>query len=818
VVWLRSYDSLTYVNLPLIHLFLKQVYLFQLSTMCNNQSSRFPLSLKVLLEHDGIKKVGNRICSDVSKLKGWNVTLKPTVELGHIMYDRGLVPNRAPSLETIIDSLFPGVELDGKHDGADGPRLSDWSAKVLTDGQIFYSGADGYGTAVSWRASMQYMNPRVQARSLVKDVIDGMAVTLYANRWKGRVVEGTIRGLSASRTKVIVEIDLQDNSKIHAAGTIVEVVVADDQTAQVSIASLQQQVQSENSTSARHIYIQWPLYFCRRTIDMSGSDTPITINTVTRQVAVDFELDGELQMQNIDANCNSDSSVSRSGSSEGENDRITTLPRSRRRRMNHYRCEKVKNDIVHIFFRFQKVLSKEHGAYFSFMTALRDAFYIVNQHDLDDCCQVLREKHHLSESDICRKMKYDYDWFLRRIRRHVPEPPVLEQRYMAVFESYKDIRCAKTGLKLFGTKEAMAAHQSALKHIRRNCLSDMPFESYYSPIREDRHGLTINHCHRGTPGNEGLHQKLRQIVRGFSNSPRLMFAMLTDFFLVWNQNIDIAIRGLPDKYKGLYYCGDLLEEEIEKMARWKERSDPPHPDWVSTRSVQSSDETFGFLTVSGSTENDVADDNIAGDADVSVCSDAAEAADELLELDDEINVIESSMASELPPSSQWMAFLHNKFRPFGKVMGNVEWEYFKDNVTKFQRGAGREADNYCSIQFSVMAESWNKWVDSLGTRHPEVTYKTAAYLKEGYKSMKRRALQSATLRLHVHTLNKLKEMHTNEDTNRSFDRDFPRNERAAQIQPTFSESDTNANRSPTHSIHEETNSQNDDNDNYLADS
>jgi hypothetical protein len=176
------------------------------------------------------------------------------------------------------------------------------------------------------------------------------------------------------------------------------------------------------------------------------------------------------------------------------------------------------------------------------------------------------------------------------------------------------------------------------------------------------------------------------------------------------------------------------------------------------------------------------------------------------------------MASELPPSSQWMAFLHNKFRPFGKVMGNVEWEYFKDNVTKFQRGAGREADNYCSIQFSVMAESWNKWVDSLGTRHPEVTYKTAAYLKEGYKSMKRRALQSATLRLHVHTLNKLKEMHTNEDTNRSFDRDFPRNERAAQIQPTFSESDTNANRSPTHSIHEETNSQNDDNDNYLADS
>lgn len=216
--------------------------------------------------------------------------------------------------------------------------------------------------------------------------------------------------------------------------------------------------------------------------------------------------------------------------------------------------------------------------------------------------------------------------------------------------------------------------------------------------------------------------------------------------------------------------------------------------------------------------NSNAENDVADDADVSVCSDAAEAADELLALDEDTNVIESSMASELPPSSQWMALLHDKFRPFGKVLGNVEWEYFKDNISKFQGGKGNEADNYCSIQFSAMAESWNKWVDSLGTRYPEVTYKTAAYLKDAYKSMKRRAVESATIRPHVHTLNKLKEMHTNEDTNRSFDRDFPQNERAAQIQPTFFESDANTIRSPTQSIHEETNLQNDDNDNYLADS
>jgi hypothetical protein len=150
-------------------------------------------------------------------------------------------------------------------------------------------------------------------------------------------------------------------------------------------------------------------------------------------------------------------------------------------------------------------------------------------------------------------------------------------------------------------------------------------------------------------------------------------------------------------------------------------------------------------------------------------------------------------------------------------MGNVEWGYFKDNITKFQGGAGREADSYCSIQFSAMAESWNKWVDSLGTRHPEVTYKTAAYLKEAYKSMERRAVESATLCPHVQNLNKLKEMHTNEDTNRSFDQDFPRMEAAAQIQP-IPASDAIVNNSSSQ-IDMAPDLQNDNNDiNYLADS
>jgi hypothetical protein len=156
------------------------------------------------------------------------------------------------------------------------------------------------------------------------------------------------------------------------------------------------------------------------------------------------------------------------------------------------------------------------------------------------------------------------------------------------------------------------------------------------------------------------------------------------------------------------------------------------------------------------------------------------------------------------------------------MLGNVEWDYFKNNISKFQGGGGNEADNFCSIQFSAMAESWNKWVDSLGTRYPEVTYKTSSYLKDAYKSMKRRAVQSATIRPHVQKLGCLKEMHTNGNTNRSFDREFPQLEKAVQIQP-IKESDANVNRSssPIQTMHDATaeDFQNDNNDiSYHADS
>ena len=222
-----------------------------------------------------------------------------------------------------------------------------------------------------------------------------------------------------------------------------------------------------------------------------------------------------------------------------------------------------------------------------------------------------------------------------------------------------------------------------------------------------------------------------------------MFAVLTNFFTIWNQNIDIRLRGLSKKYYGLY-DGNIIEDEIEKMAAWPNREEPPHPEWASTRNVEDNPETF--RTIDPIPLRPRGDDESAADASLHNLADNA--AGELLELDTGVDrnlYIFNSLAL-----SQWLAALHDRAQACGKVKGHFEWEYFQTNIFNFQRrGAYDKANNYSTFQFSAFSDSWNEWVHSLGSTNPEVTYKTAEYLKESYKTMKSRGVQDSTLRQHI---------------------------------------------------------------------
>lgn len=423
-----------------------------------------------------------------------------------------------------------------------------------------------------------------------------------------------------------------------------------------------------------------------------------------------------------------------------------------------------------------RVLSKEHGAYRDFIKDLRDALFIINQDDLDACIRVLKDKKKMSDQDIERKMYTDYDWFLRRVRRTVPTPPELEERYIRVYNAYKDIVCVKKNKALFSSAESKKAHKSLLKHIRRNCVSDVPFVNYYIPVREDKNGLTIYLCIRGTSKNEGLHQKLRQLLRGFSNSPRFVLALVSDFMLRWNQNIDVNVRGLPKLYDAMF-DGELLEAEIEKMWKSKQRRTTPHPEWISSRDVVDTEERFGII---GYQEPDK---NI--DSDGGVCSDeslrghAVEVEEDLLDMETPAN---TSDFLNLTGSQAWLAAVNHRKRADGKVSCKDEWDFFNANLLNFQ-GRSDDADNYTNINFSAFSEHWNKWVDGLGKSKPDVTYKNAAYLNDAYKRSAKRATRNSTLRPHREELKTIRQQNSDATINQSFAHRFVEPERVSTARP-----------------------------------
>ena len=259
-----------------------------------------------------------------------------------------------------------------------------------------------------------------------------------------------------NKTRVHVKLDLSNAESIHAQGTMVDVIEPNEnETVPLSVKRLSLAHLCKNYSDGVNVdsavVISWPLIRVRRTRQLSAEDVPIQINTEKKTVLSEYDSDMELREQNYDADKDDDSGKE---SSDGEHDVVITMSRNRRLRLLKYQQERVKNDIAHIFFRFQRVLSVEHGAYHDFMTDLRDAFFVVNQNDLDECIKVLRGKYKLTDEQITNKILHEFDWFLRRVRRVVPEPPELEKRYMAVYSKYHDIECAKSGRALFSKKDA----------------------------------------------------------------------------------------------------------------------------------------------------------------------------------------------------------------------------------------------------------------------------------------------------------------------------------------------------------------------------
>jgi hypothetical protein len=161
-------------------------------------------------------------------------------------------------------------------------------------------------------------------------------------------------------------------------------------------------------------------------------------------------------------------------------------------------------DIFHAMQRITKTLSKSHGAFKPYISALRDSFFLVSNKDMESVEQALMAKG-MNAAAIKRLKKSDYKSFLPYCRRLVPAKEILEERFVYTNAVFSDIKDRKTGKPFFSddTKREVA---NLLLHIQKGCLSDPPDIGIYF-TRTSKSGeysksylpLPRLGCLRGTP-------------------------------------------------------------------------------------------------------------------------------------------------------------------------------------------------------------------------------------------------------------------------------------------------------------------------------
>ena len=725
-------------------------YVFHLARM-----KSFPAPLKNnILQEKSVKKVGNRIFNDVAKLKEWGVELFPTIELGKLAFARGVSPTRNPALDFLVDRLFHAVLEKGA------TRTSHWgSTEPLSLEQIEYAARDVYATIKCYQKLMTIMDPKLEKQLKPNEVTSGMKVVLYNGSWRSQAAQATIVRMLSPR-HILVKIGLND---VTTPSSIVESAAEFPFVeGKNTLDFLSNEAAKDKQTSFE---VPWKCLYVRKQRAVTAEDK-VQIEVIDKPVM--NEVITTSTLESMKSGYSADTEPTHDDESSGGHDASSVDEDSKplfqeekkisQSRLNYfYRRERVKQDLAHIFFRFERVLSKEHGCYQSFVQDLRDALFIPNFDDIQQVKQSLKEKQDLDDEGIEKKFSNDYKFFLQRVRRHVPAPPELESRYCEVINTYAKIRDAKTGKELFSNQKAWNVHKSTLKHIRRNCLSDVPGESYYIEVGRDRDDLPLYRCIRGTSALEGLHQKLRQLVRGFQNSPRLARALIYQFIFRFNHDSEIRSRSLSKKYE-YFYDGKDLEEEIEKMHQWSVflmNDDLESQEWIPSSAFATTGEIFG-LPVDTTLNPQNNNDELEFGTDSDIENEAAQAIESLLALStgvyDEDNdggdePYKNPLNGKLSESSCWLCDHTNRRRPVGRVTGIEQWEYFKQEYKNFQGSRDHQADNYSFIDWSGFAKSWNKQVDQCidKGKNKWLTYKNAALLQDAWKTYQKRANEKTTM-------------------------------------------------------------------------
>ncbi|KAJ7936744.1 hypothetical protein B0H13DRAFT_2303452 [Mycena leptocephala] len=149
---------------------------------------------------------------------------------------------------------------------------------------------------------------------------------------------------------------------------------------------------------------------------------------------------------------------------------------------------------------------------------------------------------------------------LNEIIQYVPSPEILIPILLELFRSHADLKCSKTGSKLFNA-DCHKAAKLIIEDVRKGWVSDPPGVAMFNRVRIDKHGLWIWHSIRGTSGLEGgIHHTVRSKFGSLGASVELTVALLSDY--CYRKNVELGSRHRD----GVVYDGHYnpwIEDDID---------------------------------------------------------------------------------------------------------------------------------------------------------------------------------------------------------------------------------------------------------------
>jgi len=480
------------------------------------------------------------------------------VELGALAKAKNAVVDANASLASITAvTLQQNLSKD--------VRSSEWTAPTLTEDQIEYAALDAWVSFPIWDVlkTQKNVGEALEAASPV-----GQLVSLLSR--KKEVARGVIVpqplvftiqhgsddkfDVNVTKTRVVIEID-----EVLAPAVLLSLhkkSLGDIQAGQTSfqvIVSLSA-LRTRASSAPDQIPISEPVRDPEESIIILPSSTSL-VEVNNTEIDVDDDIESDIdEFDSLEVQDNN-SSDSESGYIQPLASETQTYP------------SRILADVFHEMQKVCRTISRKHSLNRKFAVAFSDTLLVPSKSDKANLIALLAMSN--KKWDVERLKRPGWIW--ARVRRFIPAKDLLHKILTEFFQAWASVKCTKTGQMLFNDETWKAAH-AVLHDVQKGWVSDPVGIPLYTVSTQDKNGLNIYHCIRGTNSVEGaVHNPIRRSFASLNASVELADCLIADFR--HRHNLDVGtLHKTGYEYKGHY--DQWLDHEISKTRctiSWKSK-------------------------------------------------------------------------------------------------------------------------------------------------------------------------------------------------------------------------------------------------------